>query len=260
VKLFDAGSGFPIIVVPGIPGRWEWMTPGLQALVSYGRVISYSLCGEPGSGWPLPVNASFDAHVGQLDSLLDHLALERAVVCGVSLGGWIALRYAACRPSRVAGLVLASTPGPRFTLDPQQRRYVGAPMRLAPHFMASARRRLQDEIERAIPDRITRWAFTRDQLVRIARAPASPRRMARRITSAAAHDFARDCCDVRTATLVLTGEKDLDRVVPVESSREYLTAIAGARDAVVPHTGHLAVVTRPEQWARTIGEFMKSGR
>ena len=43
VKIFDEGSGPPIVVIPGVQGRWEWMRPALRALATHCRVISYSL-------------------------------------------------------------------------------------------------------------------------------------------------------------------------------------------------------------------------
>jgi pimeloyl-ACP methyl ester carboxylesterase len=258
MKLYDAGSGLPIVVVPGITGRWEWMTPALIALGRHGRVISYSLCGEPGSARRLPGDAAFEAHIEQLDAVLDAAGVRRALLCGVSFGGWVALRYAARRPSRVLGLVLSSTPGPGFRPDIRQERYVRRPLLLAPIFVATASARLRQEITTAIPRRVARWAFTQQQLGRIARSPMSPRLMARRITGALREDFASDCRHIDVPTLLLTGEAGLDHVVPLESTREYLERIADCRHAVVAGTGHLAVVTRPDTWADVVGSFGRS--
>ena len=44
--MIDAGSGPPVIVIPGVQGRWEWMAPALHALQQHCRVVSYSLCGD----------------------------------------------------------------------------------------------------------------------------------------------------------------------------------------------------------------------
>jgi 2-hydroxy-6-oxonona-2,4-dienedioate hydrolase len=260
MKLFDAGAGPSIVVVPGVTGRWEWLTPALESLSQYGRTISYSLCGDPGSGWPFPAGAPFDTHVAQLEAVLDKTGVRRALLCGVSFGGWVALRYAARYPSRVSGLVLSSAPGPAFRPDPRQARYVRAPLLLAPLFVAAARGRLRGEIVAAIPEPAARRAFTRQQLSRIMRAPMSPRLMARRFRSALREDFAGDCENVQVPTLVLTGEPHLDRVVPAGSTCEYLRRIGGSRHAVLAGTGHLGLVTRPAEWARTIAEFAHGAR
>src|SRR2546423_808767 len=41
--MFDKGSGLPLVVIPGVQGRWEWMRPALRALARRCRTISYSL-------------------------------------------------------------------------------------------------------------------------------------------------------------------------------------------------------------------------
>jgi pimeloyl-ACP methyl ester carboxylesterase len=252
---FDAGSGDPVmVVVPGITGRWEWIEPALQGLAEYGRTIGYSLRGgRTASGAP-----GFDAHVEQLAAVVEAAGGGRVVLCGVSLGGWIALRYAARHPSEVAGLVLASAPGPRFALNGRQQHFVRWPRALAPLFVATAHGRLGPEVAAAIPDAAARWRFRRRQLWRIARAPASPVLMSRRIAEALEEDFVPDCRTVAAPTLVLTGEAHLDRVVPVASTREYLREIAGAQGAVLPRTGHLGIVTRPGDWARLVGTFARA--
>jgi pimeloyl-ACP methyl ester carboxylesterase len=255
--LYDAGSGTPIVVVPGITGRWEWIEPALQALTAYGRTLSYSLGGEPGSGRRARAVTSFDDLVTQLADVLDRADVPRVLVCGVSFGGYVALRFTARHPDRVLGLVLASSPGPRFALDARQRGYLRAPVALAPLFLATARGRLSPEIEAALPARGARWAFTWSQLRRIAGAPTWPARMARRMRHALAENFGPDGAAVRVPTLVLTGDAALDRVVPVASSREYLHDIRGARHIVLPETGHLGVVTRPVAWASIVGTFAR---
>jgi pimeloyl-ACP methyl ester carboxylesterase len=72
-----------------------------------------------------------------------------------------------------------------------------------------------------LPDAIERRRLTRKQLVEMTRAPISPAVMARRIQVAMREDFVSDCKRIQAPTLVVTGELGLDRVVPVESTREY---------------------------------------
>ena len=255
MKLFDSGTGTPVVVVPGMAGRWEWMAPTLARMARRQRTVAYSLCGEPGSGWPFPPGAPFDAHVTQIDAVLDRVGARRAVICGVSLGGWIGLRYAARRPDRVTGLVLASSPGPGFRPDARQQRYLASPLLRAPLYALTARGRLGPEMRAAFPLVRDRWRFLPSYLARVALAPPSPMRMAARIRCALVEDFGADCAEVRGPVLVLTGEEGLDRVVPVASSREYVRHVPGARHTVVARTGHLGVVTRPAEWADAVTRF-----
>ena len=48
--MIDIGHGPPLILVPGLQGRWEWMRPCVRALARHFRVISFTLAGDWGSG------------------------------------------------------------------------------------------------------------------------------------------------------------------------------------------------------------------
>ena len=44
--MVDIGSGSPLVLVPGIQGRWEWMRPAVDALARRLRVLTFTLAGE----------------------------------------------------------------------------------------------------------------------------------------------------------------------------------------------------------------------
>lgn len=117
--MFDQGSGPVVVVIPGLQGRWEWMKPALRKLAERCRVISYSLSGDLGSRRRANPSLGFDAYIRQPDDVLDAADVGKAVVCGISFGGFVALRYAASRRARVQGLVLASAPAPGWHPNPQ---------------------------------------------------------------------------------------------------------------------------------------------
>jgi pimeloyl-ACP methyl ester carboxylesterase len=256
IDVIAAGSGDPVVLIPGIQGRWEWQRPAFEALARRCRVVTYSLSGERGSACRLTPDRGFDAHIDQLDRVLDGAGLERAALCGVSYGGWIALRYAACRPARVTALVLVSSPGPHFRPNARQMRYVRAPWALFPLFMTTARTRMRAEVLAALPEARDRWLVVRHQLATMAKAPISPGLMARRMRLALKEDFAADCAAVRSPTLVVTGERRLDRIVPVETTIEYCRLIRGATAVELPHTGHIGLITRPDPWATLVCRFV----
>ena len=43
MNIVDLGSGVPVVMVPGIQGRWEWMKPAVDALAERCRVVTFSL-------------------------------------------------------------------------------------------------------------------------------------------------------------------------------------------------------------------------
>ena len=84
-------------------GRWEWMTPTVEALARRFRA-TYSLCGEPGAP---PLEPSFTGDLARLDDVCRALGPEPVVLVGVSFGGRLAVHFAARHPDRVRALVLA---------------------------------------------------------------------------------------------------------------------------------------------------------
>jgi pimeloyl-ACP methyl ester carboxylesterase len=254
--MFDQGCGPPLIVVPGIQGRWEWMAPALRELQKECRTVSYSLCGDLGSEQRFDRALGFDNYICQLDAVFERTGLERAAICGVSYGGFVALRYAALRPDRVSSLILVSAPAPGWVPDERQQQYVARPWRSAPVFVLSAPLRLWPEIRAAYDTWPERLLFTLRHAAQVLAAPIMPPVMAARITLQQAVDFAPDCAAVKAPTLVVTGEDRLDRVVPVEVTRRYEALIPGARHARIERSGHIGMLTRPARFAGIVTGFV----
>ncbi|RPJ84455.1 MAG: alpha/beta hydrolase, partial [Acidobacteria bacterium] len=219
-----------------------------------------SLVGERGTGWRLAADTPFDEHVAQLDDVLDKAGMRKVAVGGVSYGGLIAVRYAAVRPERVEKLVLASAPGPYWRPTPRIERHVASPLLSSPAFVLGAPGRLWPEIAAANGTLFKAALGALRYCVLVLRAPTSPIRMARRMRCIRGHDFSTDARRVTSPTLVLTGEPHLDRVVPVDGTKQYLDLIADARSVTLPGTGHLGLVTKPAEFARAISEFVNGKR
>ena len=97
-------NGPPVVVVPGLQGRWEWAQAGAaRAGADVPGDFLLALSGDIGSGRALDPELGFENYSRQLDDVLDAPGVERAVMCGVSFGGFVALRYAARYPERVVG-------------------------------------------------------------------------------------------------------------------------------------------------------------
>src|SRR5262245_45315298 len=108
MTIIDRGSGTPVVLVPGIQGRWEWMEPAVDALSRQCRVITFSLADEPTSGASFEEASGFDSYVRQIDDALDAAGVPAAIICGISYGGLIAASFAARYPNRTRGVVLVS--------------------------------------------------------------------------------------------------------------------------------------------------------
>jgi len=254
--MLDVGSGPTLLLIPGIQGRWEWMRPTIDALAREFRVITASLPGEPGVDMRFDEGTHFDALVGHIDAVLDAAGVTDAVICGVSFGGLIALRYAARRSHRVRGLILVSTPGPRWKLKPHLAWCARWPTLGTPLFAFSAVRRYWTELRTIHPGLPAQFSVSAATSWRVVKAPAIPYRMSRRARLAEAQDFEADCACVTAPTLVVTGERELDQVVPCDETMRYLTLILGARFQLFERTGHLGTVLAPERFAAIVSRFM----
>ena len=251
--MIDRGRGFPIVLIPGIQGRWEWMTPAIRALSTRHRVLSFSL--HEGGAGSHPTGA-FDAWMEDIDAIVRNAHVGQIAIVGVSFGGLIAARYAARRPERVASLVMVSTPAPRPKLDERSMAYLKYPRLAMPAFSLRACRRLLPEAISARARWGARLQFVAEYTARAVRSPLSPSRMAEWVRAWMAVDIATDCRGVVAPTLLVTGEPRLDRVVPVAQTLEYLNLITGARHAEFRHTGHVGLVSRPAEFADLVGTFV----
>jgi pimeloyl-ACP methyl ester carboxylesterase len=221
------------------------------------RVLGFSLCGDPGAGASIDPALGFDSFVAQVERVMDGAGIARATVCGVSFGGLIAVRFAAVRPERTAGLILVSAPSPRWQPDGRVARYVKHPRLSLPLFVAGSVRRLAPEIVAAHDSWPARLRFAAGHALRVLRAPSSPARMSERVRLRAGTNPLADCARVAAPTLVVTGEAGLDRVVPVAGTLDYLSAIRNARHVTIERTGHIGLVSRADRFAEVVGRFVK---
>jgi pimeloyl-ACP methyl ester carboxylesterase len=256
--MVDEDARIPLVLIPGIQGRWEWMEPSIEALARDYRVITASLPGEPGVGTSFDANADFDVFVRHLDEVLDASGVASAVICGVSYGGLIALRYAAKRSDRVRGLILVSTPGPHWRMNPTQERYAKWPTLASPLFAIGAVRRGWREMCALHPHPRSRLSACVSTAWRVVRAPAVPRRMSRRARLVECQDFEADCMCVTAPTLIVTGERELDQVVPSDETMSYLHLIRGSRFQLFERTGHLGTVLAPDRFAAIVSRFCRT--
>ena len=237
----------PLVLIPGIQGRWEYMRGTVDALSAHFQVLTFSLRGN-----------TMEDYANQVSRSLDERHIERAVICGVSFGGLVALRFAAASPERTIALVMVSTPAPGWHLRPRHQLYARLPWIFGPLFLAETPWRLRAEMSAALPGWRARWAFNRAALRTFVTAPVPLSAMAARARLIGRLDMRADCARVSAPTLVMTGEVHLDHVVPAERSSEYVQLIRGARGAILERTGHTGTMTRPDAFATLVRDFVST--
>ena len=109
-RVLETGSGDQtVVLLPGTGGHLEAYARNLAAFAQQYRVVAYDY---PGHGYTTFADHDLELHhyVEHLLGLLDTLGIGRAHLNGESLGGWLAVKFAAAHPERVGKLVL-NTPG-----------------------------------------------------------------------------------------------------------------------------------------------------
>ena len=140
----DAGNGPAVVLLHGYPfDRSMWReqidflsTHGFRVVApdlrGFGTVAQTSVCDSPAQNHRLksvPLNegcrtiSAMDDMARDVAALMDQLEIERALICGLSMGGYVAFEFVHLFPSRVRALVLAGTRAPA---DNEQEKQVRA--------------------------------------------------------------------------------------------------------------------------------------
>jgi pimeloyl-ACP methyl ester carboxylesterase len=254
MKIVDRGTGVPVVLVPGIQGRWEWMSPTVDTLAARCRVITFSLADEPTCGASFDDASGFNCYVQQIADAMDQVGLAQATICGISYGGLIAATFAARHPERVSSLVLTSALPPSWQPDARARFLISAPRLLTPLFCLGSLR-IYPEIAAARGGRVAGVLFSLKHVVNVLRHWFSPTLMARRITMLSGLTLEEEIRRIDRPTLVITGDAALERVVPVHFTREYVRLLPQATSATITQTGHLGLITKPEAFADLVLDF-----
>lgn len=110
-RVLEAGpaDGEPLVLMHGTGGHLEAYAHNIPAFAQRYRVIAYDY---PGHGYTTHATADLELpdYVGHLADLMDELGIDAAHLNGESLGGWVAVKFAAAHPGRTGKLVL-NTPG-----------------------------------------------------------------------------------------------------------------------------------------------------
>jgi pimeloyl-ACP methyl ester carboxylesterase len=254
MRIVDRGGGTPVVVIPGVQGRWEWMAPAIDALAKRCRVVTFSLADEPTSGGRFDEGHGFACYVDQVREALDAAGIREATICGVSYGGLIAAAFAARYPARTSSLVLVSALPAGWHPNARVRFYLRAPRLLMPLFMVASLR-MYPEIAAANDGVATGMAAALRHCGRVVTHMFSPSRMARRVGLLPSVDLRQELSTVTAPVLIVTGEPPLDRVVPVTDTHEYLQLWPDAHVATIARTGHLGLITRPAAFANVVVPF-----
>jgi len=244
----EAGSGAPLLLLHAFPldrGMWQ---PQLSALADVAHVIAPDL---PGFGESDPTPFTIDGVADVLAAFLVALGIPKAIVCGLSMGGYVALALARRHSDMLNGLILADT---RAGIDDSTAKanrdksiaLVGEKGSAA-LFEAMSAKVLSDAARAEKPELVTR-------LKEIAAKQSAASVVAALAALRDRPDANPGLKAIRVPTLVVVGE--FDAVTPPLSSANLSAQIRGSKLVHIPGAGHLSNVENAAAFNAAVRDFL----
>jgi YbgC/YbaW family acyl-CoA thioester hydrolase len=243
------GEGAPILFIHGFPFDrtvWRHQLAGL----SRWKRIAPDLRGAGASSVP-PDGYSVARYADDIVQVLDTLGVKRAVVCGLSLGGYILFELLRRHAGRVRAAVFCSSKAVADSAEARRGRDEMAALaeregtaavaeRLLPQLLASATFAAQPDVVAHVREMINRTPVP--GLVGALRALRDR------------PDSTAMLGTIGVPALVIAGEED--KIAPADGLRAMAQAIPGAQVAVIPAAGHLAPLEQPLATSRVLADFL----
>lgn len=233
------GEGPVILLTHGFAVASRMWQDQIEPLSRRHRLVIWDMRGHGKSDYPAdPAEYSEAATVGDMAALLDEVGAERAVVGGLSLGGYISLAFHVAHPERVKALMLIDT-GPGFKKDEARAAWNETASRRAMQFDTEGLAALPPDS----PERMEKHHRSADGLAHAARGMLAQRSGA--VMNALA--------GIAVPTLIIVGAND----TPFLIATDIMAAkIAGARKVVIPDAGHMANLDQPALFNDAVLAFL----
>jgi 3-oxoadipate enol-lactonase len=253
-RYLDAGSGWPVLLLHAFPfsaGMW-W--PELERVPEGWHFIAPDLRGfGPDATGTAGSAVTLDDMAADVVQLLDTLEIERAVIGGLSMGGYVTFALFRAAPERFSGMVLADTRPQADTAEGREGRRkmielarTGGPAAVAdamlPKLLGSTTKRRRPALLAQVREMI--------EQERVEGIVGALEAMIARPDSTA--DLSRISCPA----LVMVGDED--QLTPVADAEMMQNHIARSRLVVLPGAGHLSNLEAPDGFTLALSDFLAS--
>lgn len=234
----STGTKPPLLLSHGYSASGEMWAVNRPALTAEHRLITWDIRGHGRTDSPTdPTRYSEELSVADMAAVLDAARVERAVIGGLSLGGYLSLAFHIRHPERVIALILCDT-GPGYRRDGPRAEWNEQALRRAADYEARGIEAMSSSAE-----------------VR-ASGPQNPVGLAmaaRGILTQRDSQVIDSLPDIDVPTLVLVGAKD----EPFLGAADMMAAkIPGATKVVLEGAGHGANIDQPEAFDRAVLDFL----
>jgi len=246
IGVCEQGSGgTPIVFLHGVGSDKSVWAPQLEHFGRTRRAVAFDYPGY-GDSDPAGEGTTRDDFARAIPAAMDSLGIADAHICGLSLGGVIAIAMHAVAGQRCRSLIVADT----FAVHPDGPAIYERSIAGSANLRAMAEARV--DVLLAQPADAGHRNDTVETMARID--PAAYRIGAEAVWLAGQADRARA---IDVPTLVICGAED--KVTPPALSRELTDLIPGARYAEIAGAGHLTNVEKADEFNRLVEEFIGNG-
>jgi pimeloyl-ACP methyl ester carboxylesterase len=247
VRYEDVGDGPALLLVHAFPLGGAMWRPQVEALRGQHRLIVPDLRGFGGSDAP-PGPYTMDEQADDLAALLDHLGVAQAAICGLSMGGYIAMAFMRRHAARARALILADTKAGADSEEGRAGREANARLAEAEGAAAIA--------DKMIPGLLASGAGQelRDTLRAMIMANR-PEGIAGALRGMAMRpDSTESLRAVAVPALVIVGAED--GLTPPAEASALTMAIAGSKIVVLPGVGHISNLEAPGEFTLAMRGFL----
>ena len=238
------GEATPIVFLHGVGSDKSVWHPQLAHFGKIRRAIAFDYPGY-GDSDPASDGTTRDDYAAAILSAMHELGLERAHVCGLSLGGVIAIAMHHAEPDRCTSLILADT----FAVHPEGRAIYERGVAGSSDLSGMAEARVDVLLAEPADPGVRREVV--ETMSRID--PAAYRIGAEAVWLADQRDRA---AAIHVPVLVICGDED--KPTPPALSRDLASLIPGARYAEIHGAGHLTNLEQPKEFNRLVEEFVRT--
>ncbi len=247
----DEGAGPPVVLLHGYPFNRSMWADQTQALRNSQRVIVPDLRGH---GESEVAAATIEAMARDIGALMTSIGISEAAICGLSMGGYIALAFYRLFPERVRALVLADTRASADTDEVKQNRKKQAERALREGMEGIANDLLPKLLR---PQTLEKRAEIVDR-VRQMMVETKPEGAAAALKAMGERDDQMALLSrIVAPTLILVGRDDV--ITPIKDSELMHREIQGSRLEVIEGAGHVSNIEQPEHFNRALLNFLLDG-
>lgn len=243
----------PVIFLHGFPFSSDMWKEQLLYVSRFCRAIAPDLRGH---GLSDVANGQYtvEGHLDDLIALMDHLRIEKCIIVGLSMGGYIALRALEREPQRFLGAVLCDTRSEADSNEAKIKR-------------AETIRDIKSRGVGPFAEGFLKAIFSKEtlegkqnlvQAIKAIIEKTSPLSLTGTLLALAARTDTTDSLSkIKIPTLIMTGEHDT--LTPPTAAEAMHEKIAKSQLQIISHAAHMSNLENPEEFNKHLIDFLENG-